>query len=153
MMSKSRRQSSKWRKTDNSRVFYEQKIYTSHFKFLGGRNGEIDHDLEARFELTDDEVKEAIEVLEENNHLNPDLPEEMYDAIWEVAEEQLFKDAAEYDLGEMDAPEEWIPGWEDMSIEELVEKIRHNLKLQAELFDMESVVGLFFKISYPETTD
>lgn len=92
-------------------------------------------------------------MLEENNHLNPDLPEEMYDAIWEVAEEQLFKDAAEYDLGEMDAPEEWIPGWEDMSIEELVEKIRHNLKLQAELFDMESVVGLFFKISYPETTD
>lgn len=127
-----------------------KKLYTSQFKFMGGRNGEIDHDLEARFELTDDEVKEAIEVLEEDDYLNPDLPEEMYDAIWEVAEEQLYKDAAEYDLGEMDDPEEWIPGWEDMSIEELAEKIRKNSELKAELIDMDAVPGLVFGISDPE---
>ena len=128
----------------------DKKLYTSTFKFLGGRNGELDHDLEARFELTDDEVKEAIDVLKEDNHLNPDLPEEMYDAIWEVAEEQLYMDAAEYDLGEMGDPEEWIPGWEDMSIEELVEEIRKNSELQAKLFDMEAIRGLLFDISYPE---
>lgn len=127
-----------------------KKLYTSHFKFQGGRYGEIDHELEAHFELTDDEVKKAIEVLEEDNYLNPDLPEEMYNAIWEVAIEQLFEDAAEYDLGEMDGPEEWIPGWEEMTKEELVEEIRNNLKLQAELFDMEAVASLIFKISNPE---
>ena len=127
-----------------------KKLYTSHFKFLGGRNGEIDHELEARFELTDEEVQEAIDVLKENDHLNLSLPEAMYDAIWEVAEEQLFKDAAEYDLGEMDDPEEWIPGWEDMTNEELVEEIRKNSELQAELFDMEAVPGLIFKISDPK---
>lgn len=131
----------------------DKKLYTSHFQFQGGRNGEIDHELEARFELTDEEVKEAIEVLKENDHLNLSLPEAMYDAIWEVAEEQLFKDAAEYDLGEMDDPEEWIPGWEDMTNEELVEEIRKNSELQAELFDMEAVPGLIFKISDPEEVD
>ena len=128
----------------------DKKLYTSYFKLQGGRNGEIDHELEARFELTDEEVQKAIEVLEEDNYLNPDLPDEMYNAIWEVAEEQLYKDAAEYDLGEMDAPEEWIPGWEDMSIEELVEEIRKNSELQAELFDMDAVPGLVFDISDPE---
>ena len=128
----------------------EKKLYTSYFKLQGGRNGEIDHELEARFELTDEEVKEAIVALEEDDHLNPALPEEMYDAIWEVAIEQLFMDAAEYDLGEMGDPEEWIPGWEDMSIEELVEEIRKNSELQAKLFDMEAVPGLIFDISYPE---
>lgn len=127
-----------------------KKLYTCHFKYQGGRNGEIDHELETRFELTDEEVKKAIEVLEEDNYLNPDLPEEMYDAIWEVAIEQLFMDAAEYDLGEMDDPDAWIPGWEDMTNEELVEEIRKNSELQAELFDMEVVAGLIFKISYPE---
>lgn len=127
-----------------------KKLYTSHFKFQGGRYGEIDHELEARFELTDEEVQEAIDVLKENDHLNLSLPEAMYDAIWEVAEEQLFKDAAEYDLGEMDDPEEWIPGWEDMTNEELVEEIRKNSELQAELFDMEAVPGLIFKISDPK---
>ena len=126
------------------------KQYISYFKFMGGRNGEIDHELEARFELTDEEVQEAIDVLKENDHLNLSLPEAMYDAIWEVAEEQLFKDAAEYDLGEMDDPEEWIPGWEDMTNEELVEEIRKNSELQAELFDMEAVPGLIFDISDPE---
>ena len=125
----------------------DKKLYTSHFKFMGGRNGEIDHDLEARFELSDDEVKEAIEVLQEDDHLNSSLPEAMYDAIWEVAEEQLYKDAAEYDLGDLDDPEEWIPGWEDMSIEDLVDEIRKNSELQAELFDMEAVPGLIFDIS------
>ena len=128
----------------------DKKLYTCHFKFQGGRNGEIDHELEARFELTDNEVKKAIEVLEEDNYLNSDLPEEMYDAIWEVAEEQLYKDAAEYDLGEMGDPEEWIPGWEDMSIEDLVNEIRKNSELKAELFDMEAVPGLIFDISDPE---
>ena len=128
----------------------DKKLYTCHFRFQGGRNGEIDHELEARFELTDNEVKKAIEVLEEDNYLNSELPEEMYDAIWEVAEEQLYKDAAEYDLGEMDDPEEWIPGWEDMSIEDLVDEIRKNSELQAELFDMEAVPGLIFDISDPE---
>lgn len=128
----------------------DKKLYTCHFKFQGGRNGEIDHDLEARFELTDEEVKEAIEVLQENDHLNSSLPEAMHDAIWEVAEEQLFKDAAEYDLGEMDDPDAWIPGWEDMANEELVEEIRKNSELQAELYDMEAVADLIFKISYPE---
>lgn len=127
--------------------------YISYFKFLGGRNGEIDHELEARFKLTDEEVQEAIDVLKENNHLNPSLPEAMYDAIWEIAEEQLFKDAAEYDLGEMDDPEEWIPGWEDMSIEDLVDEIRKNSELKAELFDMEAVPGLIFDISDPEEVD
>ena len=131
----------------------DKKLYTSHFQFLGGRNGEIDHELEARFKLTDEEVQEAIDVLKENNHLNPSLPEAMYDAIWEIAEEQLFKDAAEYDLGEMDDPEEWIPGWEDMTNEELVEEIRKNSELQAELFDMEAVPGLIFDISDPEEVD
>lgn len=131
----------------------DKKLYTSHFQLQGGQNGEIDHELEARFELTDEEVKEAIEVLKENDHLNLSLPEAMYDAIWEVAEEQLFKDAAEYDLGEMDDPEEWIPGWEDMTNEELVEEIRKNSELQAELFDMEAVPGLIFKISDPEEVD
>ena len=126
------------------------KQYISYFKFMGGRNGEIDHELEARFELTDEEVQEAIDVLKENDHLNLSLPEAMYYAIWEVAEEQLFKDAAEYDLGEMDDPEEWIPGWEDMTNEELVEEIRKNSELQAELFDMEAVPGLIFDISDPE---
>lgn len=128
----------------------DKKLYTCHFKFQGGRNGEIDHELEAHFELTDEEVKEAIDVLKENDHLNLALPEAMYDAIWGVAEEQLFKDAAEYDLGEMDDPEEWIPSWEDMTNEELVEEIRKNSELQAELFDMEAVPGLIFDISYPE---
>ena len=61
--------------------------------------------------------------------------------------------AAEYDLGEMGDPEEWIPGWEDMSIEELVEEIRKNSELQAELFDMEAVPGLIFDISDPEEVD
>ena len=128
----------------------DKKLYTCQFKFQGGRNGEIDHELEARFELTDEDVKEAIEVLRGNDHINLSLPEAMYDAIWEVAEEQLFKDAAEYDLEEMDDPEEWIPGWKDMNIEELVEEIRKNSELQATLFDMEVVAGLIFKISYPE---
>ena len=53
----------------------EKKLYTSYFKLQGGRNGEIDHELEARFELTDEEVKEAIVALEEDDHLNPALPE------------------------------------------------------------------------------
>ena len=126
------------------------KQYISYFKFMGGRNGEIDHELEARFELTDEEVQEAIDILKENDHLNLSLPEAMYDAIWEVAKEQLIKDAAEYDLGEMDDPEEWIPGWEDMTNEELVEEIRKNSELQAELFDMDAVPGLIFKISDPK---
>lgn len=128
----------------------DKKLYTCHFKVQVGRNGEIDHELEARFELTDEEVKEAIEVLRGNDHLSLSLPEAMYDAIWEVAEEQLFKDAAAYDLGEMDDPDAWIPGWEDMANEELVEEIRKNSELQAELYDMEAVADLIFKISYPE---
>jgi hypothetical protein len=131
----------------------EKKQYVSHFRFQGGRNGEYDHNLEARFELTDEEVKEAIEVIKVNNHLNSSLPEAMYDAIWEAAEEQLFEDAAEYGIEELDDPDSWIPGWEDMTTEELVEGIRNNTKLQAELFDIEAMADLIFKISYPEAVD
>lgn len=127
-----------------------KKLYISHFMFQGGRSGEIDHELEARFELTDEELKEAIEVLEEDDCLNPDLPDAMYYAIWEVAEEQLFMDAAEYDFEDLDNPEEWIPDWENMTTEELAEEIRKNSELQAELFDMEAVANLIFEISYPE---
>ena len=108
----------------------EKKQYVSHFRFQGGRNGEYDHNLEARFELTDEEVKEAIEVIKVNNHLNSSLPEAMYDAIWEAAEEQLFEDAAMYDIEELDDPDSRIPGWEDMTTEELVEGIRNNTKLR-----------------------
>ena len=131
----------------------EKKQYVSHFRFQGGRNGEYDHNLEARFELTDEEVKEAIEVIKVNNHLNSSLPEAMYDAIWEAAEEQLFEDAAEYGIEELDDPDSWIPGWEDMTTEELVEGIRNNTKLQAELFDIEAMADLIFKILYPEGVD
>ena len=131
----------------------DKKQYISHFKFQGGRNGEYDHELEARFELTDEEAKEAIEVIKKNNHLNSSLPEAMYDAIWEAAEEQLFEDAAEYDIEELDDPDSWIPGWEDMTTEELVEEIRKNSELRAKLFDIEAVADLIFKISYPEAVD
>ena len=47
-------------------------------------------------------------------------------------------------------PDAWIPDWEDMTNEELVEEIRKNSELQAELFDMEAVASLIFKISYPK---
>lgn len=127
-----------------------KKLYTSYFKLQGGQCGEIDHDLEARFELTDEEVKEAIEVLQEDDHLSSSLPEAMHEAIWEAAEEQLFEDAAKYDLGDLDDLNYLIPGWEDKTTEELVEEIRNSVTIQNRLFAMDAVPGLVFDISYPE---
>lgn len=128
----------------------DKKLYTSYFKLQGGRNGEIDHELEARFELTDEEVKEAIEVLQEDDHLNSSLPEAMHEAIWEVAEEQLFEDAAKYDIGDLDDLDDLIPGWEDMTTAELVEEIRNSIDIQDRLFAMDAVPQLVFDISDPE---
>lgn len=128
----------------------DKKLYTCSFRFQGGQCGEVDHDLEARFELTDEEFKEAIDVLEEDDHLNPSLPKTMHDAIWEAAEEQLFEDAAQYDIGDLDGLDDLIPGWEDMTTAELVEEIRKSIHIQNRLFSMDAVPGLVFDISYPE---
>lgn len=128
----------------------DKKLYTSYFRFQGGQSGEIDHFLEARFELSDEELKEAIEVLQEDDHLNPSLPETMHDAIWEVAEEQLFEDAAKYDIRDLDDLDDMIPGWEDMTTAELVDEIRKSIDIQDRLFAMDAVPGLVFDISYPE---
>ena len=128
----------------------DKKLYSSHFYMMGGYCGEAEYKLEAHFELTEEEVQQAIDALEETDNLNAELPEAMHDAIWEAALDQLYEDAAEYQLGDLDDIDERIPGWEDMTTKELVEAIRSDSALRSELFDMDSVEDLISKISYPE---
>ena len=127
-----------------------KKKYTSQFHMMGGYCGEADYKLEAQFELTEEEVIQAINTLKENDRLSSDLPDDMYEAIWDAALDQLYEDAAQYQLGDLDDIDERIPGWEDMTTEELVEAIRSDSALLAELFDMDCVGDLIFKISCPE---
>ncbi len=128
----------------------DKKQYTSRFKMQGGRYGEGEYDLEARFELTDEEFNEAIDALDEDDRFSSSLPNAMYEAIWDVAEEQLYEDAADYQLEELSDIDDIIPGWEDMTTEELVQVIRHNSDLRDELFDFDCVADLIYEISYPE---
>ena len=118
----------------------DKKQYTCHFYMDGGSCGEAEYELEAQFELTDEEYNQAIEALEECDGLNADLPDAMYEAIWEVAVEQLYEDVVDYNLEELDDIDDLIPGWEDMSTAELVEIIRRISDLRDELVDI-SVVG------------
>ena len=74
----------------------------------------------------------------------------MYDAIWEVAEEQHFEEDANYVIRDLDGLDDLIPGWEDMSTAELVDEIRKSIEIQDWLFAMDAVPGLAFDISYLE---
>lgn len=128
----------------------DKKLYTSHFCMLGGYCGEAEYKLEAQFELTEEEVQQAIDALEEKNDFYADLPEAMHDAIWEALLDQLYEDAADYQLGDLDDIDKWIPGWENLTTKELVEAIRNNPALIDRLFAMDSVGDLISDISYPE---
>lgn len=127
----------------------DKKQYTCRFRMTGGRYGEADYELEAQFELTDDEYKEAVAAMKERSGFNSDLPEAMYDAIWEVAVGQLYEDAVEYHLEELDGIDDLIPGWEDMATDELVEIIRRNSDLRDELLDISAVGEVIGRVSLP----
>ena len=128
----------------------DKKLYTSHFKFQGGQHGEIHYDLEARFELSDEEFQVATEVLQEDDHLNPSLPETMQDAICEAAEEQLLEDTSKFKIGDMDGLADLIPGWEEMTIAELILEFHKNTELQDKLFSMYAVPKMIYDLSHPE---
>ena len=84
----------------------DSRAYKCKFDILGGRCGEVDTTLEAEFELTDEELIQAIDALEEyDNRFNDDLPEAMYDAIWDVAWDQFLEDAKE-EAGDEDIHED-----------------------------------------------
>lgn len=124
--------------------------YTCHFYMSGGSCGEAEYKLEARFELTNDEYDQAIDALTENNGcFNAELPDAMYEAIREVAIEQLYEDAADYNLGDLDDIDDWIPGWEDLSTDELVGIIRRNPDLRNRLVDISAVGEVIGHVSLP----
>ena len=128
----------------------DKKLYTCHFYMIGGASGEVEYKLDVQFELTDEEYNQALEALGESNDLNDDFPEAMYEAIWDAALDQLYEDAADYQLGEVRDIDEWIPGWRDLSTAELVEVIRRNSDLRDELFAMDCVPELIGGVSCPE---
>ena len=75
----------------------EKKNYKCMFKQLGGRCAEVDYDQEAFFALTDEEYKRSVDAIDANGgRLSYDLPEEMFDAIWDVAYESKKADLEEY---------------------------------------------------------
>ena len=74
----------------------------------------------------------------------------MYNAIWEVAEGQLFEEDAIFVIRDLDGLDDLIPGWEDMSTAELVEEIRNSIDIQDRLFAMDAVPQLVFDIWDPE---
>ena len=128
----------------------DKKQYTCHFYMDGGSCGEAEYELEAQFELTDEEYNQAIEALEECDGFNDDLPDAMYEAIWDVAVEQLYEDAVDYHLEELDDIDECIPDWEDLTTAELVDIIRHDSELRDRLIDISAVGEVVGGISYPK---
>ena len=132
----------------------DKKSYSCSFKYQGGRSGEYDYDLEASFPLTESEYEAAVKALDEyDNRLNGDLPDEMYDAIWEAALDQEYEDIAEFHLWELEDPEDLIPGCNDMTPEEIVEKFRNKRDLIHEIVDVSGIAEMIFNISYPEDAD
>lgn len=128
----------------------DKKLYTCLFYMNGGASGEAEYKLETRFELTDEEYNQALKALEESNDLNDDFPAAMYEAIWNAALDQLYEDAADYQIGEVRDIDELIPGWRDLSTAELVEVIRRSSELRDELFAMDCVPDLIGGVSVPK---
>ena len=86
----------------------DTKTYTCEFEIPSGSS---ELTLEADFELTDEELQQAIDALEKYDcRFNHDLPEAMFDAIWDVAWDQFLEDAKEMAL------------YDDMSDDELLDR-------------------------------
>ena len=72
-----------------------KKTFKSSFKIMAGY-GEKDWVLEAEFDLTEEELHQAVAALEEHDYFfNLDLPTAMSDAIWSTAHDQAIEDASE----------------------------------------------------------
>ena len=86
----------------------DTKTYTCEFEIPSGSS---ELTLEADFELTDEELQQAIDALEKFDYrFNHDLHEAMFDAIWDVAWDQFLEDAKEMAL------------YDDMSDDELLDR-------------------------------
>lgn len=92
----------------------------------GGRGWEVDYDEEAFFSLTEEEYKQAVDALDvHDRRLNHDLPEEMFEAIWDVAYETEKADFEEFN----DYPDEKV------------------------VVEPEMIWDSVFRISYPEEVE